>query len=144
MKYAKTRMLDLKMSKCEMYVALLSILAGPAKTLVMKSDHNDGDFNLAMEKLTKEYLNRNSFVNELSMQLDFIQPMPDKNVAKMTKFFQEVTAITEQLKEVSNDDTSVCYQLQTTLYHKLNHKAQDKWCDLTLKNKIQPQDSGTI
>ena len=135
MKYAKKRMLELKMSKCEMYVALLSILEGPAKTLVMKSDHNDGDFNLAMEKLTKEYFNKNSFVNELSMQLDIIQPMHDKNVARMTKFFQEVTAITEQLKDVLNDDTSVCYQLQTTLYHKLNHKAKDKWCDLTLKNQ---------
>ena len=70
MKYAKKRMLELKMSKCEMYVALLSILAGPAKILVMKSDH-DGDFNLAMEKLTKEYFNKNSFVSELSMQSDF-------------------------------------------------------------------------
>ena len=61
MKYAKKRMLELKMSKCEMYVALLSILEGPAKTLVMKSDHNDGNFNLAMEKLTKEYFNKNLF-----------------------------------------------------------------------------------
>ena len=59
--------------------------------------------------------------------------MHNKDVAKITKFFQEVTAIIEQLKDVLNDDTSVCYQLQTTLYHKLNHKARDKWCDLTLK-----------
>ena len=51
MRYADKLLKKLKMSKGDMCINLVSVLAGQAKTLVVKSDHSEGDFILAMKKL---------------------------------------------------------------------------------------------
>ena len=132
---AKHRMMELQMSKNEMYVALISVLGGDAKDLVIKSNRLSGDFNLAMEILDKEFFNKHSFVTELSTQLELIPPMHARDATKMSQFYREVSAITEQLKDVLNDDASVIYTIETALYSKLNETAKRKWRALMLSNQ---------
>lgn len=112
-----------------------SVLEGKAKTMIMKEDHRNGDYNLAMQKLEKEYFNRHSFVKELSTQLELLDEMSKKDATKISEFYQEVKTITDQLRRVINDDNALYYQLGTSLYDKLNSNAKQKWSNLTLANQ---------
>jgi len=99
MKYAKQRMLELKMSKSEIFVVLVSVLQGRAKTMVMKLDHQDGDFNLTMRKLEKEFLTNIYLSMNYQPSLNSLIKCP-KDATKMSEFYREDKTITNQLRKI--------------------------------------------
>ena len=82
-------MLELKMSKSEIFVVLVSVLQGRAKTMVMKLDHQDGDFNLTMRKLEKEFLTNIYLSMNYQPSLNSLIKCPKKMLQKCQNFIKK-------------------------------------------------------